>query len=278
MIEKKPTPALRRELAEAEHTLSSRLGQRRPRVALILGSGVSRPSIDSLVQIQVDDLPGLPRSTVPGHPPFWIAGEIEAVPVVVASGRVHRYEGFSLPQVTFGVRLMAAIGCEAIIVSNAAGGIRDDLTPGTLMLIRDHLNFLGDSPLSGAHDEKLGERFVDLTEAYDGEWGSRVETGAQREEIGLTDGVYACVPGPQYETPAEIRMLQVVGADAVGMSTVPEVIVARQCGLRVFGLSLITNRAAGMSETPLSHDEVLEIGRASEATVGRLLREIVITA
>ncbi|MEE8141482.1 MAG: purine-nucleoside phosphorylase [Planctomycetota bacterium] len=269
--------SLQTQLGEARDCLRKRLGERSPTVGMILGSGLEadRLPLENAVAIPAEEIPHLPRPSVVGHKTVWTAAELNQVGVLIAEGRVHGYEGYPLSQVTFAVRLMAAVGCTGLVVTNAAGGIREDLQPGKLMRITDHLNLMGDSPLTGAHDPAHGERFVDLSRAYDSAWGKRAHEMAEQQGISLAEGIYAACRGPQYETPAEVRMLRGLGADAVGMSTVPEVIVARQEGLRVFGLSLITNRAAGLTAEPLSHAEVLAAGKKAAGHLCRLLAELV---
>ncbi|MCA8959566.1 MAG: purine-nucleoside phosphorylase [Planctomycetes bacterium] len=262
---------------DARRTLLPILDSRRPSVALVLGSGLHWEAlgIESPKVIDTDAIPHLPRPSVAGHSTSWVAGTLEGVEVLIASGRVHRYEGIPMARATFGVRVLAAIGCRHLVVTNAAGGVRADFVPGTLMRITDHLNFLGDSPLVGAHHRDWGDRFVDMTDVYDAAWGSAVETAAAKAGIDLASGVYAACLGPQYETPAEVRFLRSAGADAVGMSTVPEVIVARQSGMRIFGLSLITNAAAGVTGRPLNHQEVIDAGREAASQLSRLLGHVV---
>ncbi|MEM7260681.1 MAG: purine-nucleoside phosphorylase [Planctomycetota bacterium] len=262
------------EIEEAKNALESRLDGRKPTVGLVLGSGLTAGAlgVTQSVAIEASEIPHLPQPSVEGHSSQWIAGKIDDVEVIVAAGRVHRYEGLPLDRVTFGVRLLAAIGCQFLVVTNAAGGINRLFRPGTLMRITDHLNFLGDSPLRGDHHEEFGARFVDMTSAYDKPWGNAVEAFARTKGVVLESGVYAACLGPQYETPAEVTFLGSSGADAVGMSTVPEVIVARQCGLRVFGMSLISNAAAGVTGEALSHDEVIEAGQAAEESLSKVIR------
>ncbi len=262
---------------EAAEALRVQLGGREPTVGLVLGSGLTSGTLGLTdpEEIPMSSIPHLPRPTVEGHGSSWIAGKLADRAVLVAAGRVHRYEGVSLGRATFGVRVLAAVGCRYLVVTNAAGGIAESFRPGTLMRISDHLNFLGDSPLVGPHESSFGDRFVDMTHVYDPEWGERVERFANLKQIPLESGTYAACLGPQYETPAEIRFLRTVGADAVGMSTVPEVIVARQCGMRIFGLSLISNAAAGVTGEALSHDEVIEAGRAAAKPLAALIRGVV---
>jgi len=251
-----------------------------PEIGLVLGSGLAAASlpIEDPIEVPLSEVPVLPSPTVAGHRGVWTFGRLAGRPVVVAGGRVHGYEGVPLDRATLGVRVIRALGARSIIITNAAGGIRRDLAPGTLMRIRDHLNLLGDSPLVGPHDDELGARFVDLTDAYDRAWAARAGERLAAERISLVEGVYAACLGPQYETPAEIDYLERIGADAVGMSTVPEVIVARQARLAVFGLSLISNAAAGRGGGSLSHDDVLATGRHALDRLARVIEALVATA
>lgn len=262
---------------EATVWLETQLGGLRPQVGLILGSGYSAAelALRDVVAVSSERIPHLPRPRVHGHGAEWVAGRLGDVVVIVAGGRTHRYEGLSLARATLGVRVMRELGCEALVVTNAAGGIRPSFRVGTCMAIRDHINMLGDSPLVGLSDSRLGARFVDLSAAYDADWRTRVIHAVAQRGITVEQGVYAACLGPQYETPAEVRMLGILGADAVGMSTVPEVIVARQAGLRVFGMSLITNPAAGISAELLSHEEVLAAGQAARPTMTQILTEAI---
>ena len=269
------------ELVEgARAALSARLEGFAPEVGLILGSGLGAAAlpIEDAVEIPAEEIPHLPVPSVVGHRGIWTFGTLAGRRVVVAGGRVHGYEGVPLSRATLGVRIIRALGAGSLIVTNAAGGIRADLPPGTLMRIRDHLNLLGDSPLVGPHDDAMGARFVDLTEAYHREWWERARPRLEGASVPLAEGVYAACLGPQYETPAEIDHLERIGADAVGMSTVPEVIVARQVGLSVFGMSLISNAAAGRGSGTLSHDEVIEAGRAAVEKWGTVVSILVTEA
>jgi purine-nucleoside phosphorylase len=233
-----------------------------PRLALVLGSGFG--GVAALLRdperISYADLPGFPTPTVPGHAGELLVGLHRGVPLAILNGRVHFYEGRSLAEVTYPVRVLAAWGVRDLVLTNAAGGIHPRFRPGDFMLLRDHINSMGDNPLRGP-DWPGHSRFVDLTRAYDPELGRGLTLAARAAGIRLHRGVYVAVSGPSYETPAEIRAFARLGADAVGMSTVPEVIVARQCGLRVAAVSCITNLAAGRSRRPLSHQEVLEQSR-----------------
>ena len=238
------------------------------RVAIVLGSG-----LDSLVQdpprdriIPYSEIGGLPRSSVKGHRSRFVLDEIGNNLVVFAQGRVHLYEGHSAHDVTAGVRFLARAGIERLILTNAAGSMNPDFSPGTWMMLTDHLNFTGTTPLLG------GSEFVDLTDAYSAKWRTRFAAAAQSNNLTLHQGVYAGVLGPQYETPAEVKMLRSLGADAIGMSTVCETIQARALGLEVAGFSCLTNWAAGLNPGVLSHGEVLATGKASCANFTQLLR------
>jgi len=231
-----------------------------PRVALVLGSGLGAfaDDLEDRVAIPYADIPGMPVSAVSGHAGNLVLGRARGVPVAAMQGRVHLYEGHGVEAVVFGARLMVALGARTLIVTNAAGGIREGLVPGDLMGIEDHLNLTGQNCLVGANEDELGPRFVDMTEAYDRELLALADRTAKDLGFSLKRGVYAGLLGPTYETPAEVRMLRTLGADAVGMSTVVEVIAARHMGARVLGMSCITNVAAGLGGGLLSHDEVKE--------------------
>lgn len=260
------------DVRRAVEAIRPRLGDLRPTVALVLGSGLGglAERIAGGVRIGYGDIPGFHRPSVEGHQGELVVGRLEGVPVLVQSGRFHMYEGHSADVAALPVRVFASLGVDTLVVTNAAGGVRPGFGPGTIMLIADHLNLTGRSPLVGA--VRAGEqRFPDLTEAYDAELRARARRTAAELGIPVEEGVYAGLLGPSYETPAEVRMLGRLGADAVGMSTVMEVIAARALGLRVLGISTITNPAAGLSPTPITHAEVMEIsGRTGEA-VGRLV-------
>jgi purine-nucleoside phosphorylase len=234
-------------------------------VAVVLGSGLGAfaETLEDKIIIPYEEIPDFARSTVEGHSGRLVVGNLpgSAIRVAVMQGRFHYYEGYSLDEVTLPMRSFGAMGLKKLVLTNAAGGINPNFRQGDFMLISDHINFMMISPLRGKHDKRLGERFPDLTEVYSREY-RRVakEVGA---EIGLNlqEGVYMALQGPNYETPAEIRMMRVLGADAVGMSTVPEAIVARQMGMATLGVSLITNAAAGVEEGPINHADVMEMGQ-----------------
>ena len=248
-----------------------------PGLAVILGSGLGdvAASLTDAVTVPYAQLPNWPTSTVVGHPGRLVIGGCGARRVAALAGRVHAYEGHPLGAVAFATRVMARLGVTQIVLTNAAGGVNNSFSPGTLMIIDDHLNLLGANPLAGPHDDRLGPRFPDMSEVYSARLRRIADEAATATGLSVAHGVYAAVPGPSYETPAEIRYLRAIGADAVGMSTVPEALVARQMGLDVLGLSCITNMAAGVRSTPLSHDDVLETMRAMRATCLTLLEEII---
>jgi purine-nucleoside phosphorylase len=248
------------EIQALAHSVASRAVVE-PTVGLVLGSGLGALG-DRLEQsIPYRDLPGMPTSTVPGHAGNLRIGRIEGVGVACLQGRVHLYEGHDAGAVVFGVRLLAALGCKAVVLTNAAGGIAERFQPGDRMLITDHLNLTGHNPLAGPAGPGGATRFIDMGSAYDPRLAELCRAAANETGAPLHEGVYAGLVGPSYETPAEVRMLRTLGADAVGMSTVLEVISLRQLGVRVAAVSCITNLAAGISKTPLDHHEVQEIAR-----------------
>ncbi len=244
-----------------------------PRIGLVLGSGLGAfvDALDELVKIPYRDLPHMPSSSVPGHAGNLCFGRVANVPVVCMQGRVHLYEGHSIDKVVHGVRTMARLGVRAVLISNAAGGLEPSWAAGDLMVITDHLNLTGTSPLVGPNDDALGPRFPDLTMAYDLELRTILHAVARDARIHLREGVYAAQLGPSYETPAEVLMLRMLGAQAVGMSTVHEVIALRHMGVRVGALSCITNLAAGLSSHRLDHAEVEATARSRHAAVTALL-------
>jgi purine-nucleoside phosphorylase len=235
-----------------------------PVAGLVLGSGLGgfADGLARATVIPYEEIPYFPVSRVAGHPGRLVVGELagEAGPIAVAAmqGRVHGYEGWSAEDVAFGARVLCALGVRVLLVTNAAGGVNPSYAPGDLVRIADHLNLSGQNPLAGENDERLGPRFPDLSDAYDPRLGALLDGTAAALGIPLRTGVYACMPGPSYETPAEVRMLRALGADLVGMSTVPEVIAARHMRVPVAGISVVTNYAAGLARRPLSHEEVAE--------------------
>jgi purine-nucleoside phosphorylase len=230
-----------------------------PRTAVVLGSGLAEAArlLADAVAIPFADIPHWPVAGVAGHPGTCVIGRVGTQPVAAIAGRVHLYEGVGLDAVTFATRVLSRLGVQALILTNAAGGIRPDLTPGTLMAIDDHIGLFVPNPLVGPNDDRLGPRFPDMTEVYSPRLRAMAHAVARERGLRLARGVYAAVTGPSYETPAEVRALRTLGADAVGASTVPEAITARHLGLDVLGLSCIANRAAGLADGPLSHEEVL---------------------
>jgi purine-nucleoside phosphorylase len=247
-----------------------------PRVGVVLGSGLGgfADALDERTAIPFGEIPHFPASTVAGHGGALVLGRAGAVPVAVMKGRVHHYEGYSLQDVVFPVRVLARLGVRTLVVTNAAGGINTLFAPGELMVIEDHVNLIG-NPLVGPNEDALGPRFPDMSEAYDRALRDVAEAACAAVGIRCQRGVYVGMSGPSYETPAEIRMARVLGGDAVGMSTVPEVIAARHMGLRVAGLSCITNLAAGVSDRKLDHREVLETGRRVTEALLQVLARIV---
>jgi purine-nucleoside phosphorylase len=247
-----------------------------PRVFVILGSGLGAlaDEVEDAIALSFGDVPGLTPSTVEGHQGRLVAGTLEKTPVLFMQGRMHMYEGHSAQAVAAPVRAAAELGVKTMIVTNSAGGVNHSFRPGDLMLIDDHINLMWQSPLTGAARD--GEpRFPDLSQPYDRELQILAQQMAVEQGLTLQVGTYVALTGPSYETPAEIRMLQRMGADAIGMSTVPEVIVARANDMRVLGFSLITNLAAGYTSKPLSHTEVIEVGTQASVRVGALLRRII---
>ncbi|MBU5293186.1 purine-nucleoside phosphorylase [Anaerosalibacter bizertensis] len=249
----------------------------KPSIGIILGSGLGdlAEKIENPEVIKYDDIPNFPISTVEGHKGRLILGELENKKVIAMQGRFHFYEGYPLEDVTFPIRVMKAIGIEIIIVTNAAGGANKDYKPGDLMLITDHINFTGRNPLMGRNIDDLGPRFLDMTSSYDKQLIEIAKNSAKSIDVDLKEGVYMWFTGPTYETPSEVRLARTLGADAVGMSTVPEVIVARHGGMKVLGISCITNMAAGILDKPLNHEEVVETSEKVKGTFEKLIRKIV---
>jgi purine-nucleoside phosphorylase len=261
---------VQRAAADIVRTIAPRL----PRVGVVLGSGLAAfaDALEEPKVVPFDEISGYAPSSVKGHPGRLVAGLCGGVPVLVMQGRVHLYEGHTMETVVLPVRSLVAAGCQKLIVTNAAGGIRDDIDAGDLVLITDHINFTGTNPLVGANDERIGPRFPDMSRAYDPELRMLAHAQSFAEGMMLKEGVYCAVLGPSYETPAEVRMLRSIGADMVGMSTVPEVIAANQMGARVLGISCITNKAAGLGGK-LSHDDVQSVAeRVNQAFVALLSR------
>jgi purine-nucleoside phosphorylase len=260
------------------------------KIAVVLGSGLGAfaEELENPVFVHYEDIPHFSKSTVQGHAGRLVLGEVEGIPVAVQQGRFHYYEGYDISQVIFPIRTFCLLGIKNLILTNAAGSVRTGLKQGTLMLIRDHLNLMGVNPLRGENDERFGPRFPDMSEVYSSDFQQivtkeaklmaqeRVDSGKEKEfQPILRRGVYAGLSGPCYETPVEIHMLRHLGADAVGMSTVPEAITARHQGMKILGISCITNLAAGMSDEPINHEEVMETGARVAATFKELLRRVI---
>jgi purine-nucleoside phosphorylase len=248
-----------------------------PRIAVVLGSGLNELAdrITEATAIPYDQIPHFPITTVAGHEGKVLLGKLGGAPVIMFQGRFHYYEGHDLETVTFPVRVLSRLGVSNLILTAATGGIRADLRAGNLVLLTDHLNLIGSNPLRGLNDTRLGTRFPDMTEVYSKRLRAIAREEGKRLGIDLVPGVYACLPGPSYETPAEIKMLRTLGADVVGMSTVPEAIAARHSGIEVLALALVSNAAAGVAGTPITHDEVLEAGRKAAPTLARLIERVV---
>ncbi len=272
---KHPGPEFAR--AEAAARLIQQKTKLRPKIALVLGSGLGgfADEFANAVRIPYANIPHFPRSTAIGHAGQLVIGTVEGVDVAAMQGRVHLYEGYSVKDVAFPMRVFARMGVKAVVLTNAAGGINKEFTPGRLVVISDHINLQGVNPLMGQNDEHFGPRFPDMSTAYDKKFRELTLAAGRRLGIHLDEGVYAALAGPSYETPAEIRYLRSIGADLVGMSTLPEVIAARHSGIRVLGISCVTNAAAGVLDQPLDHKEVLETAeRIKEQFIG-LLRAVI---
>jgi xanthosine phosphorylase len=248
-----------------------------PRVALVLGSGLGAVAdeVRDAVAIPYAELPGFPVGSVAGHAGRLVAGTLAGVPVAVLQGRAHLYEGIDAAQIAVPIRTVRALGAELVLLTNAAGSLRAEVGPGRLMALTDHINLTGRNPLTGPNDDAVGERFVGMGRAYDPALLDRLRAAAAREDVDLSEGVYLAVPGPSFETAAEIRAFRTLGADAVGMSTVLETIAARHCGLRVAAVSAITNLAEGMSTEVLSHEGTLAAAKTAAIDLGRVLRRFV---
>lgn len=249
-----------------------------PRIGVVLGSGLNELAdrLINAVRIPYHLIPHFPRPTVAGHHGTALVGQMGGQPVLMLQGRFHHYEGHELEAVTFPVRVMQRLGVTTLVLTAATGGIRPDLTAGDLMMLDDHLNLLGVNPLRGANDDRLGTRFPDMTEVYSPRLRSIAAEEAAKLSIHLREGTYACMPGPSYETPAEVRMLRTLGADVVGMSTVPEAIVARHAGMEILGIALVANAAAGVAGTPITHDDVLAAGRDAAPRLASLVERVLV--
>ena len=259
---------------EAARYVMAKSQGRTPRVAVVLGSGLGgvAETLQDGVEIPYSEIHHFVSSTVQGHEGKLLIGSIGGVDVALMKGRVHFYEGYSMDQVTLPIRVFSLMGITSVILTNASGGAAPHLAPGSLMAITDHINLMGDNPLRGPNDERFGARFPDMTAAYTPSYLEAAHAVAREIDVVLFEGVYMALRGPSYETPAEIRMMRKLGADAVGMSTVPEVIVARHCGMKVLAVSCITNIAAGMSSAQIDHSEVMVVGERA----GKQLSELIV--
>ena len=271
------------QVSEAAAFLRAILGGFAPRIGIVLGSGLGAvaDAVGEPIVVPYAEIPHFPRSTVEGHSGRIVAGLLGGVPTLVMQGRVHYYEGYSPQQVTFPMRTLGALGVRAVVLTNAAGGIQDGYQVGQLVALADHINLMGWNPLIGANEPRFGYRpgaglrFFDMTKAYSRRLRFLAQEAATAEGFPLAEGVYLAVSGPSFETPAEIRAFRTMGATLVGMSTVPETIVARHMGLEVLGISCVTNLAAGLGKTPLSHEEVSETGHQVEHRLTRLFERLV---
>ncbi len=266
----KEIPSVNEKLIETVTALKHRI-HHRSKIGIILGSGLAglAEEIENPVRVRFEELPNFPVSSVDGHRGEVVSGNLFDVSLFALSGRVHYYEGYSMQQVAFPIQVMEALGTKTVIITNAAGAVNESYKPGDIVVIRDHINFMGNNPLRGLN------RFVDLTEAYSGHLRSLAKTTADNLGMKLRSGVYAAFSGSSYETPAEIEAVRCMGADMVGMSTVPEVIMANNLGMKVLGLSMITNMAAGMGDKPLSHKEVIETSRSTSPKLKALVKGLI---
>ena len=276
MVERMASTSLYERAEHATRIIRARINIE-PRVAVVLGSGLGgfADDFEEAVSIPYEDVPGYMRSTAQGHAGRLVVGKIDSVPLLAMQGRVHYYEGYTLEEVTFPIRTFKLLGIKTVILTNAAGGINVELHQGGLMVLSDHLNLMGTNPLRGPNDERFGPRFPDMSTVYSPELQELVIEEARAIGVEVRRGIYGALSGPSYETPSEIVMLRNLGADAVGMSTVPEALVARHMGLEVLGISCITNMAAGLSDAPINHEEVMATGDRVRGTFTELLRRVV---
>lgn len=249
----------------------------KPEIGIILGSGLGDMAdrVEDRVVIKYSEVPNMPVSTVHGHAGQFVCGTLEGKKVIMMQGRFHYYEGHSMRVLALPIHIMKFLGVESLIVTNACGGVNTDFVPGDLMIINDHINFTSSNPLIGSNDEEIGPRFPDMSTAYNREYIKLAKSVAASLDMNLKEGVYMMFTGPTYETPAEVRLARIVGADAVGMSTVPEVIVANHCGLKILGISCITNMAAGILDQPLNHEEVIETSKMVKEKFVALVKGVV---
>ena len=276
MVERTASTSLYERAEHATRIIRARINVE-PRIAIVLGSGLGgfADDFEDAVGIPYEEIPGFMRSTAQGHAGKLVIGKVDGVPLLAMQGRVHFYEGYSLEEVTFPIRTFKLLGIKTLVLTNAAGGINVQLTQGALMVISDHLNLMGTNPLRGPNDDRFGPRFPDMSAVYSPELQELVVEEAKAIGVEVRRGIYGALTGPSYETPAEILLLRNFGADAVGMSTVPEAIVARHMGMEVLGISCITNMAAGISDEPINHEEVMATGDRVRATFTELLKRVV---
>lgn len=246
-----------------------------PEVGLILGSGLGdlADEIENPIRIKYEDIPNFPVSTVKGHAGQLVFGKLSGKNVVAMQGRFHYYEGYDIEDVVFPVKVLIKLGIKSLFVTNAAGGVNEDFTPGDLMLIEDHINLAGTNPLIGKNDDSVGPRFPDMSQAYNREYMEIARAVAKDLNLDIKEGVYAWMTGPTYETPAEVRMIRTLGGDAAGMSTAPEVIIANHQGIKVLGISCITNMAAGVLDEPLNHEDVVKTSQKVKGDFQKLIKE-----
>jgi len=263
--------------SEASRYINAKTRGRNPRLAIILGSGLGgvAEAIADAIDIPYPEIPHFVSSTVEGHDGKLLIGTCGGIEIVAMKGRFHFYEGYSMEEVTLPVRVFSLMGIRSLIITNAAGGGSSHLTPGTLMVIKDHINLMGDNPLRGSNDERFGTRFPDMTSIYTPAYIDAAHEVARDAGTTLANGVYVGLRGPSYETPAEVRMMAKMGGDALGMSTVPEAIVARHCGMKVLAISCITNSAAGLNREEIKHQEVMEVGERAGRTLSSLIIQLI---
>lgn len=263
-----------------EHTsnfIKEKIGNKySPKIALILGSGLGAlaDEIKNPIKIKYHEIPAFKQSSIDGHVGQLVIGKLQNKDVIIMQGRIHFYEGYAIQDIVFPIKVLKKLGIEKLVITNAAGAVNDKFEVGSLMLINDHINLMGTNPLIGPNNKELGTRFPDMSEVYDKKLLNLAKKCAEKLKMNINEGVYVANTGPSYETPAEVRMLKVLGADAVGMSTVPEAIVANYSGIKVLGISCLTNYAAGIIDRKLSHEEVIEAGAHVREAFSELVKEI----
>ncbi|MDU4892479.1 MAG: purine-nucleoside phosphorylase [Clostridium sp.] len=264
-------------IKESVEFIKEKLNGFEPEIGAILGSGLGDMAdrIENKIIVKYSDIPNMPVSTVQGHAGQFVCGTLEGKNVIMMQGRFHFYEGHNMSLIALPIHIMKYLGVKSLLVTNACGGVNTSFVPGDLMMITDHINFSGANPLIGHNEEEIGPRFPDMSTAYDREYLKLAKKVGEELNIDLKEGVYMMFSGPTYETPAEIRMARIIGADAVGMSTVPEVIAANHCGMRIIGISCITNMAAGILDQPLNHEEVIETSTMAKAKFVSLVKGII---